>query len=225
MMLHHHPLPHTPPRYSLWLLCGVWVALLCCAACNTATTTDNDNELVQNALGKLKTDTIARQYVVEIPQTWTAQKLANDVIQIQSSSTVNRAVNTYLENILIYKATQKIPYTSDTIYTQIDSMTINQRVDIAALGAQYVDNFLTTYNQVKIIETGEFRVNGVVAKEYVFSYIDIAASQNELKSLVYIIPHSLTNVYVIQCTESIDNFVPMRDIFENAVNTLRFLSN
>jgi hypothetical protein len=43
--------------------------------------------------------------------------------------------------------------------------------------------FLTAYNEVKIIEIGETRINKVVAKQYLFGYKDVAASQRATKSI------------------------------------------
>lgn len=180
-----------------------------------------ESELIQSPFGILKIDSINNEYSIEIPKTWTVKRVSNEAVKILNTSTVDNAVNNYVENVYIEKVNKGLPYKIDTVVFKKDSMQINRHVDLEQFGKQYVNGFLTAYNDVKTIEIGEIRINKVVAKQYLFAYKDLAASQEQLKALVYLIPSGTTDVYVVQCTESAINFVRARNIFENAINNFR----
>lgn len=199
------------------------IILLWVSCDNNQVVYTGESELVQSPLGVLKTDTINNEYSIEIPKTWTVKSVSNEAVKILNTSVVDNAANNYAENIYIEKVSKGLPYKTDTLVFKKDSMQINRHVDLEQFGKQYVNGFLTAYNEVKIIEIGETRINKVVAKQYLFGYKDVAASQEQLKALVYLIPSGIADVYVVQCTESSSSFVRARNIFENAINNFLFL--
>lgn len=208
-----------------WLLLASYYLLtLFFVACNNDQSTYiGESELAQNSLGILKTDTINNEYSLEMPKIWAIKNMSNEAVKLLNASAVNNVGNEYIENMYIEKVRKGLPIVTDTIFFKKDSLKINKHVDLNQFGKQYVNGFLTAYNEVKVLEVGEALINNTVAKQYVFVYKDVAASQEELKTLVYLIPFGTADVYVVQCTESASNFIRVRSIFENAISSLRFL--
>ena len=193
-------------------------------ACNNNQTIyTGESELVQSSLGVLKIDTINNEYILEIPKIWTVKNMSNEAVKLLNASAVNNVGNEYIENMYIEKVSKGLPHITDTLFFKKDSLKINKHIDLNQFGKQYVNGFLTAYNDVKTLEVGEVLINNTVAKQYVFAYKDVAASQEQLKTLVYLIPFGAADVYVVQCTESANNFIRVRSIFENAISSLRFL--
>lgn len=206
------------------LLASCYLLTLFFIACNNDQSTYiGESELAQNPLGILKMDTINNEYILEMPKIWTIRNMSNEAVKLLNASTVNNVGNEYVENIYIEKVNKGLPRIADTLFFRKDSLKINKRIDLNQFGKQYVNGFLTAYNDVKVLEVGEVLINNTVTKQYVFAYKDVAASQEELKTLVYLVPFGTADVYVVQCTESASNFIRLRGIFENAISSLRFL--
>ncbi len=197
------------PLFACLILCGLFIS-----ACG------NGGGLSKE--GEIRTENgVFRPYVtqrdqginlLQIPLDWQVREYGEGSIHI--TSPVNRrSEHTYKEQVVIYMREEPMLASgqkekSATIYFEEHANRILRKIK--------------NKSGFKMLGQGEMDINGQRVRQYTYTYIDEDTfPEGRLKATSYVMQYK-NKGYEIHCTDTSEDFVVSRGLFEDIVSSIRF---